>query len=221
MPKRSRSRRKTHLERAAERALKLEFKVSQLNRKIEDIWIELGKESARGGAKRDFDLGLSFLATHYDMTGQNRRAEGVLRQREQASPKAIEPKLAWARYFGTSLQNPQRALEHLDRARLPKHPRGTQADSCFNYLAYRGLMLLQLGKKSAASSAMDALAKFTERHIGDTIFFFDMYFVRGMIEKRWAIPACRRYLKAISSREQVSHDAAETKRLLSSLNISL
>jgi hypothetical protein len=194
--------------------MRLEFKVSHLNREIEDIWIEHCKASARRGAKQDFDLGLSFLATHYDMTGQNRRAEGALRRREQASPKAIEPKLAWARYFGTSLQNPQRALEHLDRVRLPKRPKGAQVDSCFNYLAYRGLMLVHAGKKSAAEAAMATLARFTQEHIDDTIFFFDMYFVRTTIEKRWALPACKRYLKAISAREQVAHDATETKRLL-------
>ena len=214
MPKKSQSRRKTHFERAHDCAIKLIFKVSRLNQEIEDIWIDFCKTSAKRRDKLDFDLGLSFLAIHYAMTGQSRRAEDALRQREQASPREIEPKLAWARYFGTALQNPQRALEHLNRIRLPERPGGSQVDTCFNYLAYRGLMLLQLGKKSAAASAMDALAKFTERHIGDTIFFFDMYFVRGMIEKRWAIPACKRYLKAIASRKQVSHDAAETERLL-------
>jgi len=215
MPKTSRAvRSKTHFDRAHDRAVKLVFKVSRLNQEIAYIWIEFCKQAKKRRDKEDFDLGLSFLAMHYAMTGQNRLAEDALREREQASPNAIEPKLAWARHFGTALQNPQRALEHLDRAHLPKHPRGTQIDSCFNYLAYRGLMLLQLGKKPAAESAMVTLAKFTEKHIGDTIFFFDMYFVRGMIEKRWAIPACRRYLRAISSREQVSHDAAETKRLL-------
>jgi hypothetical protein len=199
-------------EAAHDRAIKIEFKVSRLNQEIEDIWIDFCRISKKRRSKLDFDLGLSFLAMHYAMTGQNRRAEGALQMREQASPNAIEPKLAWARYFGT--QNPERALEHLDRVRLPKHPRGAQVDSCFNYLAYRGQMLLQLGKKSAAESAMAALAKFTEQHIGDTIFFFDMYFVRGMIEKRWALPACKRYLQAIASREQVAHDASETKRLL-------
>ena len=184
----------------------------------ESAYLELLRRAHKSKNKNMYASCLSSLGQFYQITGQVRRAKAVLRERERTNPKTIEVSLAWARFFGTTLDEPGRALEYLEELKLPKKPSREQIDVYYNALAFKGLMRLEAGERRHAVAAMGELAIFTERHLADILFFCDMFFVRSMIQQKLALKSCKRYLNAIAQREQVAHDAKETKELLALLS---
>jgi hypothetical protein len=184
----------------------------------ESAYLAVLRNAHKSKNKRVYDSCFSSLGQFYEITGQVRRAKAVLRERERADSKSLEIPLAWARFFGTTLDEPDRALEHLRRIKLPRRPKRDEIDAYYNALAYRGLMLLEAKKKREAIAAMGELARFTEQHSKDILFFCDMFFVRAMVHQKLALKSCKRYLGAIAKRNQVAHDAEETKALLAVLS---
>ena len=197
--------------------------IRNLDRDLKKMDAEIVRFCEKAKRHRDkemFDYGLSAMANFCGIAAARplKRAEQALAERERiAKPGAIEPQLAWAQHYATTLSDPLRALERLRRLRRPVGRKG--AGQWYEVLRLRGLMELRAGRKRTACRTMRELADFTERHWRNKwIFFFDLYFVREMIAAKLALRDCRRYLQAISQRDQVPHDAKETQRLLAMLD---
>ena len=164
------------------------------------------------------ELILSELVSFQLMVGRNRKAEGYLREREAKFPKSLAAKLAIARYLGDTRQDYRGALRKLREIRLPAKPGEVDCDTYYNALNFKGIALLHLKQFERAEEVMTELADFTEKNLSRILFFFDLHFVDFMIERRLALPECKRYLRTLRQRKQVSHDQKKTVTLLHRVN---
>jgi hypothetical protein len=161
---------------------------------------------------------LSRLATFQLMLGRNVKAERYLREREEMFPASLDAKLQIARYFGQHLRNPRSALRKLRQVRLPKKPTKYDYDAVYNAMNLKGTMLLQTKQARKAKKVMAELAEYTEKHLDQILFFFDLSFVEMMIIRRLALARCRDYLTSVRRRKQVIHDQKKTVALLRKVN---
>ena len=146
-------------------------------------------------------------------------AEKYIREREERFPESNEAKLAAENFLYLSRFDVRGALKKLSLIKLPSPPFEIGAvDTYYNALCLKGILLAHRRRRQQCETHMRKLADFTLSNINETIFFFDLKFVKFMIDSRLALEDCQRYLQALSTRDQVKHDEEETKQLLGKVN---
>jgi hypothetical protein len=186
--------------------------------RAEDVLLEDYRRFASRSDPEMLEDSLSSLATFQLMLGRNVKAERYLREREVLFPASLDAKLQIARYFGQDLRNPRSALRKLRQVRLPKKPTKHDYDAVYNAMNLKGTMLLQTEQASKAEKVMAELAEYTEKHLDQILFFFDLSFVEMMINRCLALARCRDYLTTLRRRKQVIHDQKKTVALLRKVN---
>jgi hypothetical protein len=162
---------------------------------------------------------LSNLAGLNSFFGFTGNAEKYIREREERFPDSNEAKLAAANFLYVHRFDHSGALKKLSLIEQPSRPFEVGAvDTYYNALCLKGILLAHLRRRQQCETHMRKLADFTLTNINETIFFFDLKFVKFMIDSRLALQDCQRYLQALSTRKQVKHDGDETKQLLEQVN---
>ena len=162
---------------------------------------------------------LDNLAGLNSMFGFKVDAEKYICEREDRFPESNAAKLAAANFLYLSRADFRGALKKISKIKEPSRPFEVGAvDTYYNALCLKGILLAHLRRRLQCERHMQQLAEFTVANINETIFFFDLRFVRFMIESRLALRDCQVYLQALSCRKQVPHDQDETKRLLEEVN---
>lgn len=186
--------------------------------RAENVLLEDYERYKLGNNREMLDHSLSSLANFQLMLGRNVKAEKYLREREITFPASLDAKLQIASYFGRHLRNPRWALRKLRQVRLPKNPTKCDYDTVYNAMNLEGAMLLHAEQVPKAKKRMAELAKYTEHHLAEILFFFDLSFVEMMIARRLALKNCRAYLTTLRRRKQVIHDQQKTLALLRKVN---
>jgi hypothetical protein len=148
-----------------------------------------------------------------EMTGHCRHAEELLAMQDKKYPD-LRSKLAIVQHLTTDRRQYREALSVISRAKLPARPDDAAISNFYNLLVQRGYAEIGLQRWKPAARTMKRIADFTVKHIDRIQFFFDVHLASSLMEKRLALKDCRRYLEAIATRPQVSHDAKATQQLL-------
>ena len=150
---------------------------------------------------------LGELASLNSLFGFTGNAEKYIREREERFPESNEAKLAAANFLYFSRSDIRGALKKLSAIKQPSRPFTIGAvDTHYNVSCLKGILLAHLRRRQQCETHMRELADFTRANINETIFFFDLKFVKFMIDSRLALQDCQGYLQALSKRKQVKHD---------------
>jgi hypothetical protein len=162
---------------------------------------------------------LGDLAGLNSMFGFKVDAEKYISECEQRFPESNDAKLAAANFLYLSRSDFRGALQKIAKIKQPSRPFTVGAvDTYYNALCLKGILLAHLRRRLQCERHMQKLAEFTVANINETIFFFDLRFVKFMVKSRLGLRDCQVYLKALSARKQVRHDQDETTRLLQEVN---
>lgn len=188
-------------------------------RSIESRLLRLYSRAIRENDAYVLEGVLGNLADLNSMFGFKVDAEKYVREREERFPESNQAKLAVATFLYLSRFDIPAALKKLSAIEPPQRPFEVGAvDTYYNALCLKGILLAHLRRLQQCETHIRRLADFTLANINETIFFFDLRFVKFMIDSRLALADCQRYLQALSTRKQVKHDQKETKQLLEQVN---
>ncbi len=200
-----------------DRAMRHVFAAQRSYDKAEDILLAQYRRAKLSSKRGDIENSLISLVQLYAIAGWAGKALASLQSLERQFPKSLRARLRSAEFLYSHGGDYPGALEKVREIRMGPKTRRFDYDAYYNALVLKGKILLQLGKAQQAIAVMKELAKFVAAHSDKTIFFMDLEFVAAMIDWKLAIPSCRAYLETINAREQVAHDALQTKELLRKL----